>query len=114
MAFVLCARSIMSPARPASLAQHHITIHHLSDLHYRHRSQANTGGDAAITNDDLLVKYRGYLEQLEPDRRPDMIVITGDLTSTGGTTDLSTVREIIRHDFPSWPSEVSSHIFFLS
>jgi len=101
----------MSPARPASLAQHHITIHHLSDLHYQHRSQANTGGDAAITNDDLLVKYRGYLERLEPDRRPDLIVITGDLTSTGGISDLSTVREIIRNDFPSWAGELSKHIF---
>jgi DNA repair exonuclease SbcCD nuclease subunit len=101
----------MSPARPASLAQHHITIHHLSDLHYQHRSQADRGGDAAITNDDLLVKYRGYLERLEPDRRPDLIVITGDLTSTGGASDLSTVREIIRNDFPSWAGTLAEHIF---
>src|SRR5258708_19484917 len=113
MVFVLCARSIMSLARPASLAQQHITIHHLSDLHYQHRSQATTGGDAVITNDDLLVKYRGYLERLEPDRRPDLIVITGNLTSTGGPNDLRPVREIIRNDFPTSPAPLPPPIFLL-
>src|SRR5260370_3808088 len=111
MVFVLCARSIMSLARPASLAQQHINIPHLAGLHYQHRSEASAGGDAVSTTDELLVKYRGYLERLEADRRPDLIVITGDLTSTGGTSDLSTVREIIRNDFPSWAGTLAEHIF---
>jgi hypothetical protein len=99
----------MSPAAPASTATPHIIIHHLSDLHYQHRSRASTG---VVTppKDDLLVKYRGYLERLEPDRRPDLLVITGDLTTTGSAGDLGTVQEILRNDFPSWAGELAEHI----
>jgi 3',5'-cyclic AMP phosphodiesterase CpdA len=101
----------MSLARPASSAQQRITLHHVSDLHYQHRSRSNTGGDAGVPKDDLLVTYRGYLERLEPEGRPDLLVITGDLTATGSAGDLGTVQEILRNDVPSWAGRLSEHIF---
>lgn len=93
----------MSNAVPASLASHRIIIHHLSDLHYQQDSHGS--------NDHPLVRYRGYLEQLEPARRPTLIVITGDLTATGHKDDLRTVAEVLRNDFPLWDAALSNHIF---
>jgi hypothetical protein len=93
----------MPNAVQASPGFQRIIIHHLSDLHYQQESHGS--------KDNPLVRYRGYLEQLEPARRPTLIVITGDLTATGNQDDLRTVAEVLRNDFPSWHSELSNHIF---
>src|SRR5260221_5200294 len=82
-----------------------IVIHHLSDLHYQQESRN--------TSVDPLVQYRGYLEELDPERRPSLIVITGDVTATGAKSDLSTVAEILRNGFPKWAAELSRHIIIV-
>jgi 3',5'-cyclic AMP phosphodiesterase CpdA len=87
----------------ASLGHQPLVIHHLSDLHYKQESRSS--------KDNPLVQYSSYLERLEPARRPNLIVVTGDLTDTGDKGDLSTVAEILRHNFPTWASELSDRIF---
>ncbi len=87
---------------PTSSGRQRVIIHHLSDLHYQQEVRGK---------DNSLVQYSGYLERLEPSRRPDLIVITGDLTSSGTKGELSTVAEILRHNFPAWAADLSDHIF---
>jgi predicted phosphodiesterase len=67
-----------------------IIIHHLSDLHYDQNSP------------DPLVQYSGFVQELEPARKPNLIVITGDLTATGLRQDLTTVAALLRQQFPRW------------
>ncbi len=93
----------MSNAVPPSPGNQRIIIHHVSDLHYQQESRSEP--------DNPLIRYRGYLEQLEPTRRPTLIVITGDVTATGDKDDLRTVAEILRNDFPAWAADLSNHIF---
>lgn len=98
----------MSPAQEADSVRQRIIIHHLSDLHYRQQSDTSR---ASSQGQDPLVKYRGYLEGLPPERRPHLIVITGDLTATGSPTDLNTIATILRNDFPKWDKDLARHIF---
>jgi 3',5'-cyclic AMP phosphodiesterase CpdA len=75
-----------------------IIIHHLSDLHYEQGTE------------NPLVPYSRFLQRLEDDQRPDLVVITGDLTATGVKRDLNTVAALLRQQFPSW-TDPASHIY---
>jgi hypothetical protein len=98
----------MSSIQQAGPRQQRIVIHHISDVHFRQRPGNNRELRAG---QDPLVKYRGYLEELPPDRRPDVIAITGDLTATGNQHDLVTIATILRNSFPKWDAELAQHIF---
>jgi 3',5'-cyclic AMP phosphodiesterase CpdA len=100
----------MPSTQQAEPAQQRIVIHHLSDLHFQQRP-ANSHEPG--TRQDPLVRYRGFLEGLPPDRRPDLIAITGDLTTTGDKYDLATIASILRNDFPRWDTELAHHIFIV-
>lgn len=80
-----------------------IVIHHLSDVHYPPASRSKGA--------DPLVRYNRYLEGLPPRRRPNLVVITGDLTDKGDRHDLQSVGDILRSDFASFDSDLSDHIF---
>ena len=95
----------MSNGSQAPSELQRIVIHHLSDLHYQQESSKN--------GVDPLVRYRGYLEELRPERRPDLLVITGDVTATGAASDLNTVVAILRSGFPKWESELAQHIIIV-
>ena len=92
----------MSSAAPTPQAYQRVIIHHLSDLHYQ---------QTRSSNDNPLTRYMGYLDQLEPAKRPVLLVITGDLTATGDANDLRTVAELLRNRFPAWAGDLASHIF---
>jgi 3',5'-cyclic AMP phosphodiesterase CpdA len=98
----------MSATQEADAGQQRIIIHHLSDLHFRQQSDSSR---TSSQGHDPLVKYRGYLEGLPPERRPDLIVITGDLTATGHPNDLSTIATILRNHFPKWDKDLAHHVF---
>ena len=93
----------MSPADQPARPDPRIIIHHLSDLHYEDTPQGKN-------KKNVLVKYRGYLENLPEERRPDIIVITGDLTAFGKKQDLKTVATILRNWFPKWENSLKQHV----
>jgi predicted phosphodiesterase/GAF domain-containing protein len=88
---------------PSAPGRNRIVIHHLSDLHYAQESQGS--------EPDALDRYKGYLETLKAEDRPSLVVITGDVTSTGNRSDLNTVAEILRKGFPRWVGDLADHIF---
>jgi hypothetical protein len=83
--------------------QRRVIIHHLSDLQFQ------PGGGSGTP----LIRYKGYLDQLEPTQRPNLIVITGNLTSAGTANALLTVAEMLLGFFPLWLGELSRHIFIV-
>lgn len=94
----------MTTAAQAPASYPPIIIHHLSDLHYQQLPQGKS--------DNPLIRYRGYLDQ-QPDRRPDLIVVTGDLTATGNTNDLRAIADMLRVQFSAsaWAGTLAQHIF---
>lgn len=80
-----------------------IIIHHLSDLRYRDRTEQR----------ERLFRYRGYLDNLTADRRPTLVVITGDLTESGKQEDLRAVANILATCFPDWANKLNEHIFVI-
>lgn len=93
----------MSSAQQKILPRRQIILHHLSGLHYEDTAERR--------QDSILVRYKGYLEGLPAERRPDLIVITGDLTSTGKRQDLSAVAITLRACFPAWAGRLNEHVF---
>jgi hypothetical protein len=91
-----------SPQRAPSEGQR-LIIHHLSDLHFEPDPQSR--------EHMALINYAGYLNGLPQEKRPNLVVITGDLTHTGEMHDLRTVATILRTDFPTWAGELARRIF---
>jgi 3',5'-cyclic AMP phosphodiesterase CpdA len=90
------------PQRTSSEGQR-LIIHHLSDLHFK--------PDPQSSEHMALINYAGYLNGLPIEKRPNLVVITGDLTHTGEMNDLRTVATILRTDFPSWVNQLAQRIF---
>lgn len=82
-----------------------VIVHHLSDLRY-----SSVDGNR---QDDVLVKYQRYLEDLPDDREPDMIVITGDLTESGTTSELNAVAVALQTCFSRWSERLDKHVFIV-
>ncbi len=95
----------MSSAQQTIRPTGRIILHHLSDLHYEDTPEGK--------KKDILVKYKGYLEKLPVERRPDVIVITGDLTATGTKADIKTVATILHTCFPTWATRLHEHVFIV-
>src|SRR5262249_5151912 len=93
----------MAPTQRDSSNGQRLIIHHLSDLHFKPNAQS--------PQHMALIKYAGYLNSLPAEKRPDLVVITGDLTHTGEMNDLRTVATILRTDFPIWASDLAQRIF---
>ncbi len=82
-----------------------VVIHHLSDVHYERRVGDTRTGVAAFN------AYTNYLYRLEPIRRPELIIFTGDLTETGKPEELKLVAALIGNAFAYSASERKNHIF---
>src|SRR5215468_10414128 len=93
----------MASPQHDSLDGQRLVIHHLSDLHFRPDPQSR--------EHMALINYAGYLNSLSPEKRPNLVVVTGDLTYTGEMNDLRTVATILRTDFPSWVNQLAHRIF---
>ena len=83
-----------------------LILHHLSDLQYEqvegHRQN------------DMLVSYQNHLAGLPPDRRPDLVVITGNLTTTGKKTDLDAAAWALRMCFSLlWTGHLHERVFIV-
>ncbi len=72
-----------------------LIIHHLSDLHYQQNQQSK--GRIAFN------KYTRYLQELEAEKRPHLIVITGDLTENGDAGDLGALAASLSAIQPNTP-----------
>ena len=88
-----------SMPRPAQ-----VIVHHLSDLNY----QENTENP-----DNRLLTYQRYLLGLPPDRYPDVIVITGNLTASGTEKQLAAVKDMLLAGFSRWDGRLHEHIFIV-
>lgn len=79
-----------------------LIIHHLSDLHFMPDPQSQ--------EHMAFINYAKYLNSLTPDKRPNLVIITGDLTCTGEMNDLRTVATLLRAAFPNWADQLSQRI----
>lgn len=95
----------MPSAQQTTGQERPIIIHHLSDLHYEDTLEGRKR--------NVLVKYKGYLETLPAERHPEVIIITGDMTSSGTKRDLETVATILRTWFPKWENQLHEHVFIV-
>lgn len=96
---------MMSSAQQSGMSGRRIILHHLSGLHYE--------DTPANRQDSILVRYKGYLELAPEDHRPDLVVITGDLTATGRRQDLTAVAITLRACFPTWLGQLDKHVFIV-
>lgn len=96
---------MMGSAQHPAGTPRQLILHHLSDLQYEqvegHRQN------------DMLVKYQNHLASLPPDRRPDLVVITGNLTTTGKKNDLGAVAAALRMCFSSWAGRLHERVFIV-
>src|SRR5215472_13398964 len=79
-----------------------LIIHHLSDLHFQQTSQSDQAA---------LVKYAQYLLGQPREKRPSIVVITGDLTANGNRNELETVASNLKIAFPEWSGNLKQHIY---
>jgi hypothetical protein len=78
-----------------------IIIHHLSDLEYR-----QLGKDI-----HPIFAYAAYLNTLEPEQFPDVVIITGNLTATGKQEDFQGLAGIIQGMFSRFGTRINQHVF---
>jgi calcineurin-like phosphoesterase family protein len=95
----------MASAQQSTSSRRKLIVHHLSDLQYE-----GTGGNR---QHDMLVRYQSHLGRLPEERRPDIVVITGNLTATGRAEDLRTVAITLRACFNSWEEHFHEHVFIV-
>ncbi len=117
-----------------------IIIHHLSDLHFQQTppsqeqqtkkvrkqqrtlpttheqpaaqpSQEQQATQTSQREQNALVKYNNYLLKQPRDKRPSIVVITGDLTANGDRNELATVAENLKIAFPEWGGDLKRHIY---
>ncbi len=93
--------TMFSPQRDTSEGQR-LIIHHLSDLHFMPDPQSQ--------EHMAFINYAKYLNSLTPDKRPNLVIITGDLTCTGEKNDLRTVATLLRAAFPNWADQLPQRI----
>lgn len=95
----------MGSAQQSAASHRQFIIHHLSDLQYEDTVENR--------QHDMLVKYQSYLGSLLAERRPDIVVITGNLTKTGKANDLKAVATKLRMCFPSWTGHLHERVFIV-
>ena len=61
----------------------------------------------------MLVSYQRYLGTLPVERRPDIVVITGNLTTSGKAKDLRAVATTLRICFSSWENHLHERVFIV-
>lgn len=95
----------MAPAQQSGPDSNRIVVHHLSDV--RH---TDSGKDGSRTS--ILTRYDRYLKdpRLASERRPDFVVITGDLTANGTSTELNAVAGILRTCFSDWEDNLRERV----
>ncbi len=86
------------------LSENQVIVHHLSDLHFR-----VDGPEQGILSD-----YGRYLEELPKGERPQVVIISGDLTATGSQAELSNVASQLRGIFSVWGNELAQHVFVVA
>lgn len=89
----------------AASSRRQLIVHHLSGLEYEDTIENH--------QNDMLVRYQRYLGSLPVERRPDIVVITGNLTSTGKTRDLRAVATTLRICFSSWANQLHERVFIV-
>ena len=77
-----------------------VIIHHLSDLNHQQASR-----------DNPIFAYSAYLNTLEPEQLPDVVIITGNLTATGKPEDFQGLAGVIQGLFARFDTEISQHVF---
>ena len=92
----------MAPAQQSAV-KGQIILHHLSDV--RHEV-----GDEKDANNNVLVRYKQYLEGLPLARFPNIVVITGDLTTNGTREELNAVATTLRTCFARWAGSLNKRV----
>lgn len=95
----------MASAQQSTSLRRKLIVHHLSDLQYE-----DTGGSS---QHDMLVRYQRYFGGLPEERRPDIVVITGNLTATGKAKDLREVAIKLEAYFNLWADHLHEHVFIV-
>lgn len=93
----------MASIQQSAASRRQLILHHLSDLRYEDTVENR--------QNDMLVRYQSYLGSLPPERRPDIVVITGNLTTTGRAKDLRAVATTLRICFASWVGHLHERVF---
>jgi len=94
---------MMASVQQSAASRQQLILHHLSDLQYEDTVENR--------QHDMLVRYQGYLGSLPAERRPDIVVITGNLTTTGRAKDLRAVATTLRICFAPWVGHLHERVF---
>lgn len=95
----------MGSAQHPAGSRRQLIVHHLSDLQYEDVAEHQ--------QNKMLVRYQRHLGGLLPARHPDVVVITGNLTTTGKANDLRAVATALHICFASWEKELHKRVFIV-
>lgn len=98
----------MAPAQQSGSNAGQLILHHLSDVRYSESVEEGSN------NNNILVQYQRYLlTERARERYPDIVVITGDLTTNGTRAELSAVMNTLRACFATWKDSLNEHVFIV-
>jgi len=100
-----------------TLLIHHLSDIHLGKLHLEASNDLDIQGIETIRNIDF---YLNYLNELKCDNLPDLLIITGDLTSFASKEEMETakicimnIKNILKDKHPTWRDKNHPYILIV-